>query len=112
MARVSGLTTGLTIRYLKQGDSLNGDSVVNNFDGWSTTDSSDLAQNSSWWTVGNGLIRNFEQNFLTRDFAFALKHFKADAAAASDVSVVTTSATSAAVAVPASSPPALLPEDR
>ena len=65
MARVSGLTTGLTIRYLKQGDSLNGDSVVNNFDGWSTTDSSDLAQNSSWWTVGNGLIRNFEQNFLT-----------------------------------------------
>jgi hypothetical protein len=33
MARVSGLTTGLTIRYLKQGDSLNGDSIVNNFDG-------------------------------------------------------------------------------
>ena len=104
MARVSGLTTGLTIRYLKQGDSLNGDSIVNNFDGWSATDSSDLAQNSSWWTAGNGLIRNFEQNFLARDFTFALKHFKADAAAASDISVVTTSTTSAAVPVPASSP--------
>jgi hypothetical protein len=62
MARASGLNTGLTIRYLKQGDNLNDDSIVNNFDGWSATDSSDLAPNWSWWTAGNGLIRNFEQN--------------------------------------------------
>src|SRR5262245_30561504 len=104
MARASGLNTGLTIRYLKQGDNLNDDSIVNNFDGWSATDSSDLAPNWSWWTAGNGLIRNFEQNFLARDFAFALKHFKADVAAASDIGVITTTIGSAAVPVPASSP--------
>ena len=48
--------------------------------------------------------RNFEQNFIARDFAFALKQFRADAAAASDVGVATIPAVSDGVAVPASSP--------
>src|SRR5262249_50702996 len=77
---------------------------ISNFDGWSATDGSNIAQNWSWWTAENALIRNFEQNFLARDFAFALKHFKADAAAASDIGVITTSTGSPAVPVPASSP--------
>jgi type VI protein secretion system component Hcp len=104
MPHASGLTTGLTIRYSKKGDSLNNDSTLSGSDGWSTTDSSDFGQNSSWWTSGNGLVGNFEQNFIARDFAFALKQFKADAAAASDVGVATIPAVSDGVAVPASSP--------
>jgi type VI protein secretion system component Hcp len=103
MARASGLTTGLTIRYSKKGDSLNNDSTLSGFDGWSTTDSSDFGQNSSWWTSGNGLVRNFEQNFIARDFAFDLKQFKANTAA-SDIGVATIPSVSAAVSVPASSP--------
>ena len=104
MPHASGLTTGLTIRYAKKGDSLNNESTLSGSDGWSTTDSSDFGQNSSWWTSGNGLVGNFEQNFIARDFAFALKQFKADAAAASDVGVATIPTVSAAVAVPSSSP--------